>query len=53
MALFFARVFAALYFALLFFAAQPDAPAFALAGPFCGFLALCFALAHVGRKGAA
>ena len=38
MALHFARIFAALYFALLFFAAQQEAPA---------------GLAHVSRKGAA
>lgn len=55
MALLFARIFAALYFALIFFAAQPEAPAgLALfSGPCVGFLALCFALAHVSRKGAA
>lgn len=53
MALHFARFFAVLYLLALFFAGQPTAPAFAFAGPFAGLLALCFFLAHMGRKGRA
>ena len=53
MPLLFAVLFAGLYVLALRTAGQTTPPAFAFAGPACGFLALCFFLAHVGKRGRA